>query len=197
MNRTRFPLLIALSTFTLTGCGEDKAAPPLSSPDRSGRTEAVNVARHKDGAPAPTAPTADKPAEAPSRRSVPAPRLTGGQPAGENRGLTGCWTMQAGDQIYFWIFSADGTCKEAAGIVGPLGKLFFVFHAEGDYRLLPGKEIEVTYHAGPKERKVRKLTYRLSKEALELDIDGHRREFKRITRQPPDLPTLTHKEHAK
>lgn len=107
--------------------------------------------------------------------------IYGGQPARDDQTIAGCWAAQADDQIYFWFFNADGTCKEAAGIVGPVGKLFFVYHAEGAYRVLPDQGIEVTYHTGPNDRKVGKLQYRLSEDTLELKMGGHWREFKRVT----------------
>lgn len=170
---------IALIALMLTGCvGNNNPAPRLDSP---GRTEPVKDANNNDAAPAPAARTVNKPAEPPSQRFRPTPLISGGQLAGDDRAIAGSWAMQAGDQLYFWIFAANGTCKEAAGIVGPGGKLFFIYHAEGTYHLLPDQEIEVTYHTGPNDRKVGKRKYRLSKDTLELQTGDHWLKFKRAT----------------
>lgn len=181
MKRLAALLTITLTILALPGCVQDKPAPHFDSPDRNERIEAVTVAGNTYAAIAPAASTANTPAEPPAPVLTPAPLAPGGLPNGDIRAIAGCWAEQAGDQVYFRIFNANGTCKEAACIVGTVGKLFFIYHTEGTYRLLPGKDIELTCHTAPNDRKVQKLKYRLSKDTLELKMGDHWRKLKRVT----------------
>ncbi|MGH7171806.1 MAG: hypothetical protein ACRELG_16130, partial [Gemmataceae bacterium] len=131
MTQTKCFRPIALIVLMLTGCAGDKPAPRLDSPDRSERIEAVKVAGDTYAAPAPASPAVDKPAESPAPVITPAPLILGGLPNRDDRAIAGYWATQANDLVYFWIFNTNGTCKEAACVVGPAGKLFFIYHTEG------------------------------------------------------------------
>ena len=181
MQRNLSKLAVAITILALTGCVEDKPAPRPDSACRGALIGAAHAVNNGYAAPAPAAPTVNKPAEPPCQRCTPAPIISGGQPARDDPAIAGTWTLQADDLVYFRIFNADGTCKEAAAIVGPAGKLFFIYHTEGTYRLLPGNEIEVTVLTGPNERKVGKIKYRLTGDMLELKMDDQWLKFKRAT----------------